>query len=749
MLGWVNMHARFRLFITLFALLAAGLFGTGSHMAWAADPLAAPPSTEKPKPATASTTATAKSQPKPATAKPAAPGKAKKEAAKKAPAKTPSAQKPAATAGKAALAVAPALLLSQADQATGREAMREASAGRFDKAREIAARAKEPLVGRLVHWLWLQTPNSGAPFEAIAQFIDSSPDWPAREALLRRADESITEAVGDTRIIQWYTARPPETGLGWLRLAEAFDRQGRGAEALTAVRKAWTEGNLALRDENDVWREFGPRLTPAENALRLDRLLWDGQYDAARRMLQRVDPNSRMLGEARLALALRTPGAEKLATGLPAKLREDGGLSYDRMRWNRREGKDDIVESLLYNAPDELGRAEKWWVERHFRARKAMIEGRMSEAYRLAANHGLSGGSSFAEAEWLAGWIALRLLQEPQTALKHFSALQANVRTPVSQARAGYWLGRVYATIGDEPQARLWYAQASKHSTTFYGQLATFALDPAARLQLPEEVEPGPAVIAQFDKREVVRAAKILMELGQEDRLRPFILRLAHTAESPEEHQLSARLARMLNRVDLAVAATKRTARYAGISMVREAFPLVEPMAQTTTPETALVLAVARQESEFNQYAVSPVGARGLMQLMPATAKGVAKEVKQPYAPAKLTDDPHYNVQLGSHYLNGLLRNWDQNYILALASYNAGEARARKWIKDWGDPRYESVDAIDWIELIPFSETRNYVQRVLESAQVYRALLKSNPTADRLQADMRGLPRKACAAAGC
>jgi soluble lytic murein transglycosylase len=743
------MLSRFNHAPALIALLAlAGIAATPVH---GAEPV--PTSTSVPKPA-AKPTAVVKPAPKPATAKPAAPGKASKEAAKKTDPKKDGAGKPvakaAAGAAVAGAALAPAILLSHADQSWGREAMREAKAGKFDKAREAAAKAKDPLVGRLVHWLWLQTPNSGAPFEAIAEFIEKSPDWPAREALLRRADESVNEAVGDTRIIQWYTQRPPESGLGWLRYAEALDRQSRSAEALAAVRKAWTDGNLSLRDENDVWREFGNRLTPAENAARLDRLLWDAQYDAARRMLPRVDGEAKILGEARLALALRTPAADKIAAMLPQKLREDGGLAYEQMRWNRREGKDDIVESLLYNAPDELGRAEKWWVERHFRARKALIDGRISEAYRLASNHGLSGGSSYTEAEWLAGWIALRLLQEPQIAVKHFAALQSNVRTPVSQSRAGYWLGRTYTITGDQAQARHWYAQASKHATTFYGQLATFALDPKARLQLPDDPEPSAAAIAQFDKREVVRAAKILVELGQEDRLRPFILRLAHTADTLEEHQLAARLARMLNRVDLAVAATKRTARYAGLSLVREAFPLVEPMAQTAAPETALVLAVARQESEFNQHAVSPVGARGLMQLMPATAKGVAKEVKQPYSPAKLTDDAHYNVRLGSHYLDGLLRNWDSNYILALVSYNAGEARARKWIKDWGDPRYESIDAVDWIELIPFSETRNYVQRVLEGVQVYRALLRgAAPTADRLQADLRGLPRKACAAATC
>ena len=667
-----------------------------------------------------------------------------------------SAAKPKSTPAKSvappvASAIHP-VILTETDRDLGRQAMREAAAGRFEKARDLAAHAKEPLVGRLVQWLWLQNANSGAPFEQIAQFIETAPDWPSREAMLRRADEAITQAVGDGRILAWYKAYPPQSGLGWLRYAEALERQGRDAEMMDALRRAWSDGNLSLTDETELWREFSARLTNDDNARRLDRLLWDEQYDAARRMLPRVTPDMRAIAEARLALARNVEGAERVAAALPASLQEDGGLAYDRMRWNRRRGQDDTVEALLYAAPDDLGRAEKWWVERHYRARKAMAEGRISEAYRLAAGHGLKDGASLVEAEWLAGWIALRLLQEPRTAQKHFDAMLAHVTTPVSQARAGYWLGRSFEALGDREQARIWYGQAAKHATVFYGQLASFALTPSAQLRLPAEPEPSAEAIARFNRREVVRAAKILVELGQEQRLRPFILRLAHTAENMDEHRLVARLARQLNRVDLAVAATKRSARYGGLAQVQEAFPLVEPMARTHAPETALVLAVARQESEFNQYAVSPVGARGLMQLMPATAKGVAKELKTAYAPAKLTDDAHYNVKLGSHYLQGLLDNWDHNYVLSLAAYNAGEARVRRWIKDWGDPRVQGIDPVDWIELIPFSETRNYVQRVLESVQVYRALLGGQaPTTERLQADLRGLQqRKACAASvGC
>lgn len=674
---------------------------------------------------------------KAATAAPPKPA-AKPEAKKK-----PAPQKATAIAPKE---MPPAQILSAADQAIGIEAMREASALRFDKAREIAARAKEPIIGRLVHWLWLQTANSGAPFAAITAFIDASPDWPAREALLRRAEEAAGEAgTPDSRTIDWFTQHPPETAIGADRFAEALMRQGRETEAVVAARKAWTTGTLPLKDENELLKNFGAKLTDTDHAARLDHLLWDEQFDAARRMLPRVSQDIRSLGEARIALALRLPNADKIAAALPANLQNDPGLAYDRMRWNRRKGLDDIVESLLYDAPSDIGdddRAEKWWVERHYRARKAMVDGRISEAYRLAAGHRQNSGQGYVEAEWLAGWIALRLLQEPKTALAHFLRLKDAAKTPVSRARASYWLGRAHETVDEAESARAAYEDAARYPTVFYGQLAAFKLNPSAALDLPQESDPPAEAIRRFDKREVVRAAKILMELGQEERLRPFILRLVYTAETLEEHRLAARLARTLGRVDLAVMATKRTARLSGIAMVREAFPLVEPLAQASPPEPALVLAVSRQESEFNQNAISPAGAMGLMQLMPATAKGVAKELNKPFHQPSLTKDASYNVQLGTHYLNKLLQNWDGNLILTLASYNAGEARARKWIRDWGDPRLDGIDAIDWVELIPFSETRNYVQRVIESAQVYRVLLSPKaPPANRIMQDMRGFMR--------
>jgi soluble lytic murein transglycosylase len=640
-------------------------------------------------------------------------------------------------------------ILSVPDREIGRKAIQEAGTGRFDAARHIAATAQNPLIAQLVRWLWLQAPNSGASFEEITSFIETKPDWPAREALLRRAEEAIDGSVGDGRILSWFEAHPPETGLGLLRLGETLLRLNRDKDAFPILRRAWVNGNLSLRDEKVLWAEFGQRFTAADNAARADRLLWDNNIDAVRRMLPRLDDAGRQLAEARIALINNQPGAETLVARLPTDLRDDGGLNYDRLRWQRKRGMNDGVEALLYNAPDDLGRAEKWWVERHFRARKAMAEGRISEAYRLAAGHGLTSGSAMADAEWLAGWIALRLLQEPRAALKHFTTLQGSVRFPVSQARAAYWLARAHSALGEADQAKHWYTEAAKNSTTFYGQLAAHEIDPKAPLNLQDAIRPSPEASRQFQRREVVRAAQILVELDQEDRLRPFILRLVNTAETAEEHKLVAQLARNLRRVDLAVTSSKRSARH-GVILVQEAFPLVEPMLRINEPETALVLGLSRQESEFNQFAVSPVGARGLMQLMPATAKGVAKDLKLGFDQARLTRDAAYNVQLGSTYLKGLLQNWDSNYVLALAGYNAGESRVRKWIQDWGDPRQPHVDVIDWIELIPFSETRNYVQRVLESVQVYRALLGERPVPiNRMLVDMRGTLRQACSANPC
>jgi len=676
---------------------------------------------------------------KSATPKPAA--QAKPAAAAKPPAPRP---KPPQTAGKAtrpSLAL-PAIALSVGDRAHAKAAFSALEAGKFDEARTAALRCQSDIPLQIVTWVWLQRPSNGAAFEDIARFIDGHADWPARDTLLRRAEEAIDGSVSDDRVIGWFGDRDPQTGDGRVRLAEALLRVGRTEDGKRQIRTAWTRDNFAKNDESEILRKYDTYLGQAEHVARLDRLLWDRQIDAARRMLPRVDQGQRAVAEARIALISRTGNVDKAIAAVPASLQNDAGLVYERLRWRREKGLTDAVESILLAPPADLDRAAKWWNERHIRARSALSEGRISDAYRLAANHGPLDNRSMVEAEWLAGWLALRFLAEPDTGAKHFLASYEVARFPVSRARGAYWIGRSAEAVNDTQRARQWYADSAQHSATFYGQLSLAKLGHAGPLPLPTDPQPSREKTQAFEQRSVVKATRVLAELDQQDRLRAFILRLQEQAEAVEEHAMIASLARQIGRVDLGVVAAKRASQR-GLLLVDGAFPIVDVLTMQTAPEPAAVLALSRQESEFNQHVVSPAGARGLMQLMPATAKEVSRNLQIGYQQEWLTSDASYNARLGSSYLNTLLGNWDGSYALALAGYNAGEGRVRKWVKDWGDPRSSNVDVIDWIELIPFSETRNYVQRVVESLQVYRYRLKPAEAIVQVELDLRGRRKEA------
>ncbi|MEE8247968.1 MAG: lytic transglycosylase domain-containing protein, partial [Alphaproteobacteria bacterium] len=374
------------------------------------------------------------------------------------------------------------------------------------------------------------------------------------------------------------------------------------------------------------------------------------------------------------------------------------------------------------------------WVERAIQVRRALDEGAVTEAYRLAQEHKQSEGADFAEAEWLAGWIALRFLDEDRVAYGHFARLYDAVRFPISRARGAYWAGRSAESMGESKLARQWYALGAAHPTAFYGQLAALKLGDGPALALDPDPSPGPEAVEAFNARELVRAVRLLAELGEKERLRPFIMRLNELAETPAEHALVALLAKSAGRADLAVASTKRSVR-AGVVLAGAGYPVIG-LPAGGAPEPALLLAVARQESEFNPKAVSNRDARGLMQLLPATAKVVSRQLKLRYDKKKLTEDPWYNARLGSAFLAELIERHDGSYVLALAAYNAGPSRVKRWLKAYGDPRTGEVDALDWIELVPFAETRNYLHRVLEGLQVYRHRIGGARMALTLEEDL-------------
>ena len=497
--------------------------------------------------------------------------------------------------------------------------------------------------------------------------------------------------------------------------------------ALTTAKRC-TEG-----EERDFLSRFRKYITRDDHAARLDRLIWDGRVFDARRLLRLVDADTQALANARLALRRLDPGIDGALKRVPAALQNNPGLLYERLRWRRIKGRDLEARDMLEHPPADLGRPDRWWDERSVQGRRALANGEASVAYRLASENGLSRGAAFADAEFLSGWIALRFLGDAAGARKHFEALHANVTFPVSLARGAYWAGRAAEAQGDQEAAHTWYAEASSYPIVFYGQLARLRLD-----ELPAPSDPAVTVedAKAFAADELVKAARYAARSPDRTLMRSFVLRLADRAKTPAEHRLVAALADREGRPEVAVAAAKASARR-GVILLDSAYPdrRFPPGANTVEPE--LALAVMRQESAFDTQAVSGAGARGLMQLIGPTAQSVAKALKLPYERDRLNTDADYNIRLGTRYLADLVEQFNGSYVLAVAAYNAGPARVRSWSRNGGAPRKGALDVLDWIEMIPISETRDYVQRVIENLEIYRTRKDGIPIASRLQEDLR------------
>jgi soluble lytic murein transglycosylase len=419
-----------------------------------------------------------------------------------------------------------------------------------------------------------------------------------------------------------------------------------------------------------------------------------------------------------MALRRSAPGVDWAVAQVPDQLKGNPGLVYERLRWRRRKGKVAAALEMLEMAPDRPPRAEMWWRERAYLARAALAMGDVEVAYRVVRRHGQTSGADLADGEWLAGWIALRFQGKPAAALAHFETMYQTVTYPISRTRGAYWAGRAAEAMGDSAAAARWYRLAAAHPLAFYGQHAAARLGPENGMALPD----GPAIsgfeFGAFYQRELVRVTRLLAEIGERKLVRIFVRHLSRIAETPAERILIARLAQYTDRTDLAVW-TARRASLAGVDLIDHGYPML-PLPEGRGPDPALVLAVIRQESGFDPKAVSPTGARGLMQLQPATARKVSRMLGTRYSKRRLTSDPDYNLTLGRAHLAELIAAYDGSYVLALAAYNAGPRRVKRWIKAFGDPRRGSAQAIDWIESIPLGETRNYVQRVLEGLFVYR-----------------------------
>ncbi len=625
-------------------------------------------------------------------------------------------------------------LLSKIDTVIYRQAFDKAKRGKWSSVERIARRATERLPAKVLTWLNMTQPGNGYSFAAIREFIADNPDWPDQNLLRRRAEEAINGKVPTEEVLAWFAKRPPMTTDGMVAMTAALLATGDTAGARTMARRTWIEGNFGRKQENRFLRRYRKLLTRNDHMARLDRLLWNGRHRPAQRMMRRVDKEYHPVVIARIRLRRYRGGVDWAIRRVPDNLLNDPGFLYERLRWRRRKGRDDGVLEILNNPPEDMVRPEIWWRERALVARRLLVKGLFAEAYRVVGEHGLQAGRSYAEAEWLAGWIALRFLHDGKDALARFERLYKAVKYPISRARAAYWAGRAADALNRKAAAEKWFAIAARFDTTYYGQLAALRQNPNALPRMTPEPRPDGTDIAAFNRLELVRVALMLDQLGHDDMLRPFLTRLAELSDDAVHKVLAGRLALALGRTDLGVRIARQAHRE-GTRLITLAYPIIDM--PKGSPERAMLLSIARQESNFEPNARSPAGARGLMQLMPATARAVSRMIKTRYSRTRLTSDPAYNIRLGRAYLAGLMNQYGGSYVLSIAGYNAGPGTVRRWLNTLGDPRLDDVDVIDWIELIPYSETRNYVQRVLENLQVYRRRLNSTRMAFSLEYDLR------------
>jgi len=632
------------------------------------------------------------------------------------------------------MAALPPPVLEATERETARKVFQAIKKKNWRQARKLARNIENETFKSLVLWLDYKRRDGNHSFADIAAFLNGHPGWPQRRTLQARAEEAMTDGTDDLSVIAWFNVNPPITTHGKVRFGEALLRKGDKQKGEEIIRQAWREGNFGYRQERTFIARHRKIWTKQDNIARLDRLLWEGKFSAAQRTMRRVSKEQQILAEARMRLRRNRGGVDWAIRRMSPELLDDAGFQYERLRWRQRRGRDDAQE-ILSVQPDDPLHGKRWWIERQHVSRQVLAKGDVSIAYRLASEHRQKPGSAaYAEAEWLAGWIALRFLDNSQQALAHFTRLYENVRYPISLSKAAYWAGRALDKSGQGEEAQAWYAKGARHVTTFHGQLAASSLENS-----PELIIPANPVVTEADRErltsdELYKIVRLLGDIEAISQIDPFILHLFDKAETPGEKFLIADLATGLAREDLSVKIARRVLRD-GVSLVELGYP--NPLKTTHgLPETALLLALMRQESGFSVEAISHAGARGLMQLMPATARNVARQIKLPFSKNRLMSDPEYNMKLGRAYISGLLNKYDNSYVLALAAYNAGPSRVKKWLKANGDPRKTEVDTLDWIEMIPFNETRTYVQRVLGNLQVYRLRLGTKTLAWSLEKDL-------------
>ncbi len=625
-------------------------------------------------------------------------------------------------------------VLNKKDFAKAKETIKFIKQKKWNSALKSAQRVKDSEFRKLITWMHLKTTRNAASFNEYKKFIEQNDYYPRINRIRYLAEEKIyLRNNSPTSIINWFEKYPPLGGLGKIKLAESYLEQGKIDKVKDLIKEGWITAEIRKNDLGYYRAKFKKFLTSDDHIKRADYLAWERKYWDLKRMLKYLPSDYRALYNARQILMSNSYGVDNAIAKVPQFLKRDPGLEFDRLRWRNRRGRlDGSLEILYQNAnktESQMVRPDKWWEQRESVTRSLIYKKRYKTAYKVASEHSLSSGPSFAEAEWLSGWIALTFLKSPEYAINHFENFYNNVGYPISLARGAYWLGESYEKLNEKETANKFYQEASKFPMTYYGQLAFNKINPGGNFELKDESNYDKDYEKEFKKNKLIKHVILLHELDASQYAKDILKHLADLNIEKGSEVLAAELSTSVERYDFAIQISKK-ASYEKRFYNKFNYPVIATpkiVNNKQMPKQEIVLAIIRQESEFDLKANSWAGARGMMQLMKYTAKIVAKQAKLPYSLSRLTTDPEYNIKLGSYYFNGLLNDYNGIYPFAIAAYNAGPNRVKTWRRVNGDPSKGQISYINWIEQIRFEETRNYVQRVLENINVYKYILRKEP----------------------
>ena len=622
---------------------------------------------------------------------------------------------------------------SKKDFNFAKKAIEEMKKAKWPSAIKYSKKAKDKSIYNFIQWRHLLTKGNRASFNDYKKFIQSNENYPRIGRVKYLAEHKLsTEKLSPKKIIEWFGSSEPLSGFGKMILGESFILINELEKGKKQIKEGWITAELSKSELRFYRKKFKKYLTAKDHIKRADYLAWNNKYWDLKRMLRYLPKDYELLYNARQLLMSKSYGVDNAISKVPLKFKNDAGLNYDRLKWRRKRGRvDSSVEILLKikNNKEYLVRPDKWWIEREIISRSLIYKKKYELAYKISSNHALTEGSEFAAAEWMSGWIALSFLNDPLLAKDHFEKFYDNVGYPISLARGAYWLGRTYQKIGNKDLSLKWFLEASNYLTTYYGQLAFMEINPNIKFELSKDLKIKKEYRDYFYKKEIVKTIYLLDELDEDKYAKHMLRHLANDDINNGSEVLAAELATNIERFDFAIQISK-IASYEKRFHNKFNYPIINTpnyINGRKIPERALILSIIRQESEFDISANSHAGAKGLMQLMPYTAKLVAKQAKLPYSRSRLTTDPEYNINLGSHYIAGLILEYDGAYPFAVAAYNAGPKRVRYWKRLNKNPQKDQINYVDWIELIKFRETRNYVQRVLENYNVYRYILEQKP----------------------